>query len=397
MAVALAPSAYASDAGPGTFVFEFGSLGHGPGEFDRPSVGAVGPDGKIAVWSYNAAGRHSLHIFHPNGTFDFQLVDSQRWRFTAFGPDGKIYTGMYDGVMGYHPNGTWALAFDGDGGEDRYANFDFDVGPDGKIFVTRTYHVNVFHPNGTLAFKIGSFGDGAGEFRSMASVSVGPDGKVYVDGDGRIQVLHPNGTYAYELAYPDRSWQSLMDVGPNGEMVDGKCHVAHPNGTSAFQLRLNAGDVHSCKFGPDGMVFATRGDRVLVFNGIEVAGGWKPSLLFERSSEGSSGRRSYTPAPELSFTGGTFAFEFGSLGSGPGHLMAPRNVAFGPGGFMAVSDTGNHRVQVFNPDGTFAFALGLRGEGPGEFYWPEGLAFGPGGLLAVADMGNNRVQVFRLQ
>ena len=77
--------------------------------------------------------------------------------------------------------------------------------------------------------------------------------------------------------------------------------------------------------------------------------------------------------------------------------MAPRNVAFGPGGFMAVSDTGNHRVQVFNPDGTFAFALGLRGEGPGEFYWPEGLAFGPGGLLAVADMGNNRVQVFRLQ
>ena len=60
-------------------------------------------------------------------------------------------------------------------------------------------------------------------------------------------------------------------------------------------------------------------------------------------------------------------------------------------------DLGNHRVQVFHPNGTFAFELGSRGHGPGQLFYPNGLAFGPNGLLAVADAGNHRIQVFRIR
>ena len=53
--------------------------------------------------------------------------------------------------------------------------------------------------------------------------------------------------------------------------------------------------------------------------------------------------------------------------------------------------------SCFIPNGTFAFELGSRGSGPGELAGPYGLTFGPNGLLAVSDVGNHRVQVFRIQ
>ena len=92
-----------------------------------------------------------------------------------------------------------------------------------------------------------------------------------------------------------------------------------------------------------------------------------------------------------------FAFEVGSYGSGPGEFRWPDNVAFGPGGIIAVSDWGNNRVNVFHPNGTFAHAFGSSGHGPGEFNRPFGIAFGPNGLLAVTDVGNHRVQFFYLE
>ena len=91
---------------------------------------------------------------------------------------------------------------------------------------------------------------------------------------------------------------------------------------------------------------------------------------------------------------GTLAYQLGSEGQGPGEFYRPFGVAFGPGGIMAVADTGNHRVQVFHPNGTLAYQLGSEGQGPGEFVIPYGVAFGPGGIMAVADTGNSRVQVF---
>lgn len=41
------------------------------------------------------------------------------------------------------------------------------------------------------------------------------------------------------------------------------------------------------------------------------------------------------------------------LGSGDGQFKFPRGVAVDENGFIIVGDSGNNRIQIFNPDGTF--------------------------------------------
>lgn len=108
---------------------------------------------------------------------------------------------------------------------------------------------------------------------------------------------------------------------------------------------------------------------------------------------------------------GTYQFSFGSDGSGPGQLARLTSAAAGGASGIAldtdgniyVADTWNHRIQVFAPDGTFLRGWGqffdalddpvASTQSPGAFYGPRGLAFHEG-LLYVTDTGNERVQVF---
>ena len=63
---------------------------------------------------------------------------------------------------------------------------------------------------------------------------------------------------------------------------------------------------------------------------------------------------------------------------------------------IAVSDYGNHRIQVFNAsDGTFAFKFGSHGSADGQFSYPSSAAYSlDGRRIAVSDYDNDRIQVF---
>ncbi len=76
----------------------------------------------------------------------------------------------------------------------------------------------------------------------------------------------------------------------------------------------------------------------------------------------------------------------------PGLFWGPRDIAIGPDGLVYVSDTGNKRIQVFDPDGTFVRTFGAEGSAPGQFNEPVGLAF-LGDALVVADAWNGRIQL----
>ena len=78
---------------------------------------------------------------------------------------------------------------------------------------------------------------------------------------------------------------------------------------------------------------------------------------------------------------GEFAFE---LGSGQAKLRYPTDVAFGPGGIIAVAARGDDRVHVFHPSGALAFQIGSSDwGGPGYFDLIASVAFGPGGIIAA--------------
>ncbi len=82
----------------------------------------------------------------------------------------------------------------------------------------------------------------------------------------------------------------------------------------------------------------------------------------------------------------------------------PWDVAVAPDGAIYVADTWNHRVQKMNADGDPVTAWGFFDQqnlneqneqaAPGAFYGPRGIAIGPEGRVYVTDTGNKRIQVF---
>ena len=90
----------------------------------------------------------------------------------------------------------------------------------------------------------------------------------------------------------------------------------------------------------------------------------------------------------------------GARGSGAGEFRGPFGIAVDGNGAVWVADEGNHRIQVREPDGRWRVAfgkagggLGASGSGAGEFGGPCGIAVDGNGAVWVADSGNHRIQV----
>lgn len=89
-------------------------------------------------------------------------------------------------------------------------------------------------------------------------------------------------------------------------------------------------------------------------------------------------------------------FSLGSRGSEEGCFTWPRGVATGPGDIIAVADSSNHRVQVFDSNGKFQKEFGSYGNGEGEFDCLAGVAVNRIGQFIIADRYNHRIQVNRV-
>ena len=85
---------------------------------------------------------------------------------------------------------------------------------------------------------------------------------------------------------------------------------------------------------------------------------------------------------------------WGSNGAGPGQFNMAQGVAVDASGRVYVTDTYNHRVQVFDNDGAFLLQWGGYGYGPGQFYRPMGIGVAADGRIYVGDTWGGRVQIF---
>jgi DNA-binding beta-propeller fold protein YncE len=89
---------------------------------------------------------------------------------------------------------------------------------------------------------------------------------------------------------------------------------------------------------------------------------------------------------------GTYAFQFGSQGAGPGQFNYPSHVACGPQGEIVVADSLNFRVQRFDADGAFLGAFGRKGDAAGDFALPKGVAVDANRNVWVVDAHFENVQ-----
>ena len=85
---------------------------------------------------------------------------------------------------------------------------------------------------------------------------------------------------------------------------------------------------------------------------------------------------------------------FGKSGSSVGMLQGPWGLAVNDRDEIAVVDSLNHRVQIFNRDGNYLRSFGRQGNKPGEFNYPRAITFHKNGNIFVADEGNRRIQIF---
>ena len=85
---------------------------------------------------------------------------------------------------------------------------------------------------------------------------------------------------------------------------------------------------------------------------------------------------------------------FGKYGSSVGMFNSPWGVAVNSKDEIAVTDSGNHRVQIFNSDGNYIRSFGRQGYKAGEFCYPKGITFHKNGNIFVAESGNHRIQIF---
>lgn len=91
--------------------------------------------------------------------------------------------------------------------------------------------------------------------------------------------------------------------------------------------------------------------------------------------------------------GGRLGLTNGLSGTSSNAFNAPFDVAVTPdGGTIAVSDSGNHRIQQFAAtNGVFIASFGSSGNAVGQFNTPKGLTYDSVGTLYIVDSGNSRI------
>ena len=87
-------------------------------------------------------------------------------------------------------------------------------------------------------------------------------------------------------------------------------------------------------------------------------------------------------------------FSFGKEGSSVGMFRFPWGVAVNARDEIAVTESGNHRVHIFNSDGKYLRSFGREGNKAGELRHPGGITFHKNGNIFVAESGNHRIQTF---
>ncbi len=84
----------------------------------------------------------------------------------------------------------------------------------------------------------------------------------------------------------------------------------------------------------------------------------------------------------------------GKIEIGAGGFFHPQALALDEKDNIYVSDTGNHRIRVFNPAGKVLNKFGIQGARLGEFNSPAGITLDNASNLLVVDEKNYRVQIF---
>ncbi len=202
-----------------------------------------------------------------------------------------------------------------------------------------------------------------------------------VDLTGRIQVFDADGVYL-------RSWRTPvivqgkplgLAIGIDGNVIVADTHyfrVLFYSRDGVLDESRTIGGVNGDE--PGQFQFVT--DVVQAANGHFYIGHYGQSDMIQE----------FDPA-------GHFVRRWGTQGSEPGQFSRPQTLVLDKAGLLWITDSCNHRIQVFSLDGSepkLERIWGTAGSAPGQLQYPYGLDFDADGSLLIAEFGNHRVQRF---
>ncbi len=325
----------------GELLFSFGSSGNVTGKFKGLSSVDVDVLGFIYVAD---SGNKRLQIFTPNGVFVRGIVLPAMVADVSIDYQGNIYALL--------PEIGRIEKFSNDGKkikeitckvntrDEVQKSNRLQVDPWGNIYLAQPKDERIvkIDQSGNILISFGSEGNGRGQFSGIAGLMTDESGRVYVadSGNVRVQVFKVLGPLKSVLpkmtAVP-----LLLDFEATIDTVEGITDIFSLPGKGLFSV-------------------SDKKSRVDVWSSVNQT--------------------------------------IGSEGAGAGQFSKPTAVYVTLDNRMYVADTGNHRIQIFNPDRTLSYEFGRNGNKPGQFNFPQGIVVNSKGMIYVADTLNQRIQVF---
>ncbi len=212
---------------------------------------------------------------------------------------------------------------------------DISIGPNGDVYLVDgvNHRISVVDSRGRWKFAFGRKGAGNGEFEHPLGIDISDDGKVFIadSGNHRIQVFDLRGKFLYLFA---------VKSGPGEKPSD-------PVDVAVSRLK--------------GYLYVSDNDNHKI-------------KVYRQN--------------------GTFDFEWGRFGEGPGEFRYPGILTINESNEVFVVDVLNTRVQKFDPFGKFIANIGSWGVLPGRLFRPKGVAVDKNNRVFISDSYMGFIQIF---
>ncbi len=430
----------------------WGETGSGNGQFITPQGIAVDNSGFVYVAD---TGNHRIQVFTETGDFKEKWNSSSGApgsgdgefnfpRALAINSTGAVYVSdvLNYRIQVFNSDGKFLFKWGSQGSDDGefMGPVTMAINSTGHVYVADTYNhrIQVFDKTGNFLFKWGTIGSGDGEFQLPTGMAINATNDLVFVADNynrRIQVFSQVGVYQYQWNIPGEAnidCFTTLTVLPSPLSI----FVLDAGYGSVTQYTLagtpiitwsptiySPGHINnptSIAINASGYLYLTsmRTNRVQVFSPTgQYLFQWNQSIVGHGIV---IGEFDYPQGIAINATGhvyvvdswnhriqvfdhaGHYKFMWnkstGGYGTGDGEFTFPTGIAINTTGHVFVTDTGNHRVQVFDQVGHFLFKInktdGGSGSGEGEFNNTQGITTNTSGHIFVVDQNNNRVQVF---
>ncbi len=254
----------------------------------------------------------------------------------------------------------------------------FSMAQDGIYVADRdSLVIQKYDFNDKLAYSFGVKGDGRAQLKSIAGVLAAKDRQVFV-GDSRKGVINvflaeagealealPKAASRTSVQYQASVAASMDRMAWNGKDTlygvdaESKAVMRLRNGTAAEDMKLKDMTPLSVATDKSGALWVLDKKKMRVVK-LDDAGNVLGSI--------------------------------GSEGSKPGQLDEPTDIAISSTGSVFVADSGNHWVQVFNPEGVFLYAI--RSSTVAKLDEPVAVALDPQDKVFILDKSRAAVSTY---